>query len=137
MRVNELDHLVLTVHDVEATARWYEDVLGLARETVAGRDGAAPRTGLRLGRQLIRLRPAAATQHDWRTGRQAVAGSADLCFLVEAGVEDVLAHLDALGVPVESGPVRKHGALGPIQSVYCRDPDGNLVEIGSARSARG
>ena len=90
MRVTRLDHLVLTVADVDSAAQWYEQVPGLARETLAPREGAAPRTALRIGGQLIRLRPAAAKQADWRTGRRPVAGSADLCFLVDVPAEEAV-----------------------------------------------
>ena len=56
-------------------------------------------------------------------------GTADLCFIVTVDAEQIIAHLQHCGVTVEQGPVAKDGALGPITSVYCRDPDGNLIEI--------
>jgi catechol 2,3-dioxygenase-like lactoylglutathione lyase family enzyme len=56
-------------------------------------------------------------------------GSADLCFLTSTPLEEVMVHLETCGIAVEEGPVLRTGATGAIRSVYCRDPDGNLVEI--------
>ena len=67
----------------------------------------------------------------WNTGRQAQAGCQDLCFVIAVGPLDAVAHLHSCGVTVEAGPVKKLGALGQINSVYCRDPDGNLIELAS------
>ena len=122
--VTGLDHLVITCRDVEATADWYGRVLGMARE----RFGPHGRVALRFGSQKINLRPASATQEAWFSGVAAAPGTQDLCFLAGEPA-DTLAHLRACGVAVEVGPAPKDGALGPITSVYVRDPDGNLVEI--------
>ena len=62
-------------------------------------------------------------------------GTADLCFLSRAPAVEMLDHLKANGVPVEEGPVRREGALGPITSVYFRDPDGNLIEVANYTEA--
>jgi catechol 2,3-dioxygenase-like lactoylglutathione lyase family enzyme len=126
--VDRLDHLVITCRDVEISASWYQRVLGMEREEF----GPHRRTSLRFGGQKINLRPASATQEEWFTGAAGgVPGTDDLCFIVTMKSDQVAEYLRACGVTVEQGPVAKAGALGPIMSVYCRDPDGNLIEIAS------
>lgn len=125
--IDRLDHLVLNVRDVEISAAWYQRVLGMERETF----GPHNRTALRFGGQKINLRPAETTQAEWFTGRVIAPGGEDLCFITAVGPDEVVRHLQTCGVPIERGPVQTHGALGPIRSVYCRDPDGNLIEIAS------
>ncbi|SHK09185.1 Catechol 2,3-dioxygenase [Roseomonas rosea] len=130
--VDRLDHLVITCNDVETMASWYQRVLGMERESF----GPYNRTSLRFGGQKLNLRPKEATQEDWFTGRGAAPGGNDLCFIVTVMGEDVVSHLRDCGVTVEAGPVEKAGALGTINSVYCRDPDGNLIEISSYGDVR-
>jgi catechol 2,3-dioxygenase-like lactoylglutathione lyase family enzyme len=126
--VDRLDHLVITCRDVEISASWYQRVLGMEREEF----GPHRRTSLRFGGQKINLRPVNATQEEWFTGAAGgVPGTDDLCFVVTMKSDQVAEYLRACGVVVEVGPVAKAGALGPIMSVYCRDPDGNLIEIAS------
>jgi catechol 2,3-dioxygenase-like lactoylglutathione lyase family enzyme len=126
--VDRLDHLVITCRDVEISASWYQRVLGMEREEF----GPHRRTSLRFGGQKINLRPASATQEEWFTGAAGgVPGTDDLCFIVTMKSNQVAEYLRACGVTVEVGPVAKAGALGPIMSCYCRDPDGNLIEIAS------
>jgi len=126
--VDRLDHLVITCRDVEISASWYQRVLGMEREEF----GPHRRTSLRFGGQKINLRPISATLDEWFTGAAGgVPGSDDLCFVVTMKSDQVAEYLRACGVTVEVGPVAKAGALGPIMSVYCRDPDGNLIEIAS------
>lgn len=122
MQVESLDHLVLTVADVEASAIFYRRVLGLQR-VVFG----AGRVALQLGQQKINLHPADAPlqPHALRP----TPGSADLCFVTQVTLGDWLMHLAASGVLLEAGPVPRTGALGPMISIYFRDPDGNLIEI--------
>ena len=122
--IDRFDHVVLNVRDVDIVASWYERVLGMRRE-VFGEDR---RTALLFGRQKINLRPASADPA-WITGASDAPGAGDLCFITEAGTESVLAQLAACGVAVVDGPSERRGALGPMRSVYCRDPDGNLIEI--------
>lgn len=123
--VDRLDHLVITCRDVEISASWYQRVLGMDREAF----GEQRRTAVKFGGQKINLRPETATQEEWFTGPAAAPGGQDLCFVVAVTAQDVVAHLHECGVTVELGPVAKAGALGPITSVYCRDPDGNLIEL--------
>lgn len=126
MTVIVLDHLVLTVADIDATARFYCDVLGMVREDFHGADGTA-RVALGFGSQKINLHRAGA-EFEPRALR-ATPGSADLCFLTDVPLVDWQAHLAAQGVPIIDGPVARTGATGPITSIYVRDPDGNLIEI--------
>ena len=125
--VERIDHIVLNCKDVEATASWYERVLGMRRETF----GPSNRTAVCFGNQKINLRPvgALADDPDWVTGSVEAAGSEDLCFITRATPDEVRAQLAGSGVEIISGPVTKIGALGPMTSHYCRDADGNLIEI--------
>jgi catechol 2,3-dioxygenase-like lactoylglutathione lyase family enzyme len=125
--IDRLDHLVLNVSDVRVSASWYQRVLGMDMEHF-GEEG---RIALKFGGQKINLRPAGHDTEAWFTGRVVAPGSDDLCFITAVGPQDVVAHLHGCGVEVEQGPVTKMGALGPMRSVYCRDPDGNLIEISS------
>ena len=121
-----LDHLVLTVADIDATVAFYEKGLGMTAERFAAADGST-RTALKFGRQKINLHQAGAEfrPHAERPTR----GSADLCFLSVEPLADWQRHLGALGIAIEEGPVRRTGATGPILSLYLRDPDSNLIEI--------
>ena len=120
--IDRIDHVVINCRDVETTAAWYERALGMTRVIFAG-----GRTALAFGRQKLNLRPTGA--ENWETGRVDTPGSLDLCFITTATPDEVRAHLGSVGVAITEGPVPKTGALGPMTSVYCRDPDGNLVEI--------
>lgn len=122
MLVEAIDHVVLTVADVEATARFYATVLGLEVVTFAG-----GRTALAFGRQKINLHPAG-REFEPKAGAP-TPGSADLCFVTHTPTAEIVARLRALGIPIVAGPDRRDGALGPTRSVYLRDPDGNLVEL--------
>jgi catechol 2,3-dioxygenase-like lactoylglutathione lyase family enzyme len=119
-----LDHIVLTVGDVERSVAWYCDVLGAQSVTFGNGRRAA-----RLGTSKINFHwvddPAPAP-----VARRRVPGSGDLCVVVPGPTAEVQAHLERHGVPIEAGPVRRTGARGPMTSVYVRDPDGNLVELG-------
>ncbi len=125
MHVDHIDHVVLTVRDIEATCAFYARVLGM--EVVTFDDG---RKALRFGTQKLNLHAA---------GKEIVphaacptVGSADLCFCTDVPMEDVVRHLDACGVAIELGPVQRSGATGPIISLYIRDPDWNLIELSNA-----
>lgn len=126
MQVQSLDHLVLTVADVEASARFYDRVLGM-QKVIFG----AGRLALQFGRQKINLHPAEAPlqPHALRP----TAGSADLCFVSDIGLVDWIRHLSDCQVALEAGPVERTGALGPMTSIYFRDLDGNLIEIAHYR----
>ncbi|MDE2007672.1 MAG: VOC family protein [Rhodospirillales bacterium] len=125
--IDRIDHVVLNVRDVEIAAAWYQRVLGMEREEF----GAEGRTALKFGGQKINLRPVSADPRRWITGASDAPGAADLCFITAVGTEDTIAHLHGFGVAIVDGPAPRTGALGPMRSVYCRDPDGNLIEIAS------
>ena len=131
LTVHALDHLVINVSDVERAAAWFQKVLGVEREDFDPGQGKPKRTSIKFGRQKINLRPADADAVAWFTGLAPTPGSDDLCFLTTSEPDMVVAHLRALDIAVEEGPVQKQGACGAVRSVYCRDPDGNLIEIAS------
>lgn len=121
MKVDSLDHLVLTVADIERACVFYEAVLGMEHVEAEGRHA------LRFGAQKINLHQ---TDHTFEPkARHPLAGSADLCFLTATPIPEVLIHLARCDVPLVEGPVTRTGATGPLLSVYVRDHDGNLVEI--------
>ena len=120
--ITRLDHLVLTVTSIEDTVSFYSNVLGM----VATRFGDG-RHALMFGQQKINLHKA---EHEFEPkARHAVPGSADLCLITTAPMEDVIEHLERMQITIEQGPVERTGALGAIESVYFRDPDGNLIEV--------
>lgn len=129
--VTALDHLVLNVADVARSAAWYQNVLGMEVKVFDPGHGKTPRTSVSFGAQKINLRPIDADKVDWFTADHETAGSDDLCFLTAASPDEVVAHLKACGVAIEEGPIAKQGARGTLRSVYCRDPDGSLIEISS------
>lgn len=122
-QVRSLDHLVVNCRDVERTAAWYVRVLGMTLE----RFGSDRRIALHFGAQKLNLRPVGAT--DWEAAADDAPGTQDLCFVVGAEPEETLRHLAEQGVRVITGPVARSGARGPMTSIYCRDPDGNLIEL--------
>jgi len=125
--IDHLDHLVLTTRDKEACIAFYTTVLGMTLETFG-----AGRVAFKFGQQKINL-------HEY--GKEFLPkaalptpGSLDLCFIAARPLDEVIAHLAALGVAIEEGPVARTGANWPIRSIYVRDPDQNLIEI-SERAA--
>jgi catechol 2,3-dioxygenase-like lactoylglutathione lyase family enzyme len=129
--VTALDHIVLNVTDVARSAAWYRDVLGMTVNVFDPGQGKTPRTSVSFGAQKINLRPIGADKVEWFTADHELAGSDDLCFLTASPPDHVVAHLGRLGIAIEEGPVAKQGARGTLRSVYCRDPDGSLIEISS------
>ena len=120
--ITRLDHLVLTVASIDDTVTFYSRVLGMVA-TKFGDD----RQALMFGQQKINLHEVG---HEFEPkAHHAAPGSADLCLITTAPIEEVIEHLDKMRVNVEQGPVERSGALGPIESVYFRDPDENLIEV--------
>jgi len=122
MKIDRIDHFVLTVRDIKATCEFYTRVLGMEEVTFAG-----GRKALQIGRQKINL-------HQVGTGPEHVAlnptpGSEDFCLITDVPLANVIGHLRSCGVEIVAGPVKRTGALGPMDSIYFRDPDGNLIEI--------
>jgi catechol 2,3-dioxygenase-like lactoylglutathione lyase family enzyme len=130
-KVNALDHLVINVSDVARSAEWYRNILGMEIKVFDPGQGKTPRTSLIFGNQKINVRPRDADKVEWFTADHEAAGSDDLCFLTAISRQEVVAHLKSQGVAIEEGPVAKQGARGTLRSVYCRDPDGSLIEISS------
>lgn len=125
MKIDALDHLVLTVADVEASVAFYARALGMAAVTFAGH-----RRALAFGNQKINLHPHG---HEFEPkAARPTPGSADLCFLTSVPLAEVQSHLAGQGIDVIEGPVRRTGACGPLLSLYFRDPDGNLIEVANA-----
>jgi catechol 2,3-dioxygenase-like lactoylglutathione lyase family enzyme len=122
MRVVSLDHLVLTVRNVEATCAFYASVLGMEVVTFG-----EERKALAFGSQKINLHEQG-KEFEPKAGH-ATPGSADLCFITDAPLSEVIEQLNSLGVAILEGPVARTGAVGPINSVYFRDPDANLIEV--------
>ncbi len=121
-KVERLDHLVLTVYDLDATRAFYTRVLGMEEVTFAG-----GRRALVFGEQKINLHQQG---HEFEPkASKPTPGSADLCFVMDDGIPTVLEHLRECGVEVLEGPLERIGALGEMTSVYFRDPDGNLIEV--------
>ena len=125
MHIDAIDHLVLTVKDIDVTSAFYQKVLGM-REVQFG-STAKPRIALAFGPHKINLH-----QQGKEFEPKAIRptpGSSDLCFTTSVPVDDVRTHLVACGVSIIDGPVLRTGAKGPIMSVYFRDPDDNLIEV--------
>jgi catechol 2,3-dioxygenase-like lactoylglutathione lyase family enzyme len=122
MEIERLDHLVLTVADIDRSCEFYTRVLGM--EVVRFGEG---RTALKFGRQKINLHPA--DNIPGLVADRPTPGSGDLCFITATPLTEVTTHLARCGVPIVAGPGPRAGAVGTIQSVYIRDPDQNLVEI--------
>jgi catechol 2,3-dioxygenase-like lactoylglutathione lyase family enzyme len=131
VKVSALDHLVINVADVARTVGWYQKILGMEVKVFDPGHGKAKRTSLVFGDQKINVRPRDADKVEWFTADHEMAGSDDLCFLTASAPDEVVAHLKAHGVAIEEGPTKKQGARGTLNSVYCRDPDGSLIEISS------
>lgn len=124
MRITHLDHLVLTVREIDATVRFYTGILGMRRETFG--EG---RVALCFGTQKINLHRAG-HEFDPKAARPA-PGSADLCLIVDTPLGEAMDEVRRYGVAIESGPAPRTGAQGAMTSFYLRDPDENLIEIAS------
>jgi catechol 2,3-dioxygenase-like lactoylglutathione lyase family enzyme len=122
MKIDSLDHLVLTVQDIETTASFYSRVLGMDIITFGG-----GRKALSFGTQKINLHQVGKELEP--KAQQPMPGSADLCFITSVPLSDVAIHLSSCNVAVIEGPVQRTGATGKILSVYFRDPDMNLIEV--------
>jgi catechol 2,3-dioxygenase-like lactoylglutathione lyase family enzyme len=122
MQIDRIDHLVLTVADVDRTLSFYADVLGM--EAVTFVEG---RRALTFGEQKINLHQAG--QEIDPKAAHPTPGSADLCFTADVSADEILEWLHSREVEVEEGPVERTGARGTITSFYLRDPDLNLIEV--------
>ncbi|MGN7469881.1 NUDIX domain-containing protein [Brevibacillus sp. SAFN-007a] len=120
--IERLDHLVLTVHDLEAACQFYERALGMQVVTVENGGRA-----LQVGQQQIRLHLAERGAEP--KARFSQPGVAALCLIAAVPLEQVMENVTACGVEIEEGPVYRSGATGPIRSIYVRDPAQNLIEV--------
>ena len=117
-----LDHLVLTVADIQRTTEFYQRVLGMEPQSFGAR-----RLALRFGDQKLNLHQAGSELEP--KAALPTPGSADLCFLTKTPLTEIAAHLEHCAVEILEGPIARTGATGPILSLYFRDPDGNLIEV--------
>ena len=122
MKISHLDHLVLTVADIETTCQFYQSALNFEVITFGEN-----RKALRFGTQKINLHEAG-KEFEPKALRPTV-GSADLCFVAETPIDEVIAHLQNRNINIIEGPIQRTGATGKILSIYLRDPDQNLIEI--------
>ncbi len=122
MEIDGIDHFVLTVHDINETCKFYSRVFGMQVVTFEG-----GRRALLFGNQKINLHEAGKELEP--KALNPTAGSGDVCFITRIPLEHVIDRIRSCGVEIVDGPVRRTGAVGPIESIYVRDPDGNLIEI--------
>ena len=119
--LEHLDHLVLTVANIDATVDFYTEVLGMDLVKVDGRKALA------FGIQRLNLHQRG---HEFDPkAAHPTPGSADLCFLTTTSLDTVMEYLKEQKVHIEAGPVERDGAIGKLRSIYLRDPDRNLIEI--------
>ena len=120
--IMKIDHIVMTVKDLDKTIEFYTNVLGMKLVTFGGN-----RRALSFGEQKINL-------HEYGNefepkAQEPMPGSVDLCFVIEDPVEEFQEYLRRKEIEIVEGPVQRTGAVGPITSIYIRDPDGNLIEL--------
>ncbi len=126
MKINGIDHIVLTVADIDKTVRFYESVMGMVAESFG-----SGRIALKFGQQKINLH-----QHGKEFEPKAgcpTPGSEDLCFIIETELEQAMEHVRSMGVEIIEGPMVRTGATGPLFSFYFRDPDNNLIELSNLK----
>lgn len=122
MKIDRVDHLVLTVHDTERTCEFYSRIFGM--EVVVFGEG---RKALQFGQQKLNLH--AVGKELEPKALNPTPGSGDICLITEIPLEQVIQHMKACGMEILEGPVRRTGAIGVLSSIYVRDPDGNLIEV--------
>lgn len=122
MKITHIDHLVLTVKNIDDSCNFYSLILGM--DIVTFGEG---RKALSFGQQKINLHEVGKEFEP--KADKATSGSADLCLITDFPLSDVTNHFNKLGVRIEKGPIERTGAIGPITSIYIRDPDGNLIEV--------
>jgi catechol 2,3-dioxygenase-like lactoylglutathione lyase family enzyme len=125
MNIDRIDHLVLTVRDIQATCEFYATVLGMEVVTFG------ERKALQFGQQKLNLHQIG--QEFEPKALHPTVGSADLCFITQTPLAQIIEHIQACGVAIETGIVPRTGAIGTMDSIYLRDPDGNLLEISNYR----
>ena len=131
--IDRIDHIVLNCRDIETTARWVERALGFTREVYTSPSAPGERIALTFGRHKFNLRRTG--DASWVTARIDAPGSLDLCFIVEGSLRPMMERWRAAGIAITVGPAPRTGALGPMTSIYCDDPDGNLIEVATYAAA--
>ena len=121
MKINNIDHIVIPVSDIKESLNFYTEVLGMEADT------SNQRFAVKFGNQKINLHVGKA--QFLPAAKYPAFGSADICLLAEGNIEDIKAEIIAKGIEIEVGIVQRQGAQGAIQSIYFRDPDGNLIEV--------
>lgn len=122
MKIDRIDHFVLTVNNIDRTCEFYSSVLGMEIVSFGNH-----RKALKFGKQKINLHEVGKEFEP--KAHQPVSGSGDFCLITEVDLEEVIRHIQSCQVDIIEGPVERTGADGRIRSIYVRDPDGNLVEI--------
>lgn len=127
IKIDRLDHLVLTVKDIDKTVEFYTIVLGMEKEIFKG-----DRVALKFGNQKINLHKLG---NEFEPKAYNVKeGSADLCFIINTPLVEAKNYIESLGIKIEEGIVSRTGAIGEIESIYLRDPDKNLIELSNYKS---
>jgi catechol 2,3-dioxygenase-like lactoylglutathione lyase family enzyme len=121
-KVDSVDHLVITVRNLESSCHFYEEVLGMVRQ-----EFQPGRWSLNFGQQKLNVHVVGSVIDP--NVRHATPGSADLCFLTRTPIAEVVTRLAALNIAIIDGPIERTGACGPIHSIYFYDPDENLIEV--------
>ncbi|MEL6412282.1 MAG: VOC family protein [Pseudomonadota bacterium] len=129
-KINSLDHLVLTVANIEKTLEFYVEVFGMRKESFGHVDGTN-RHALCFGNQKFNLHQAG--EEFEPKADKPTTGAIDLCLLTNDSLETWTEHLGHCGVQIEIGPIDRTGAQGPLRSIYIRDPDANLIEISNQK----
>ena len=127
IKISHLDHLLLTVKDIDKTVDFYTKVLGMEKEIFKG-----SRLALKFANQKINLHKLGAEFEP--KAFNVKDGSADLCFIVNMPLNEVKNYIESLGIEIEEGIVSRTGAVGEIESIYLRDPDKNLIELSNYKS---
>ncbi len=127
IELQRLDHLVLTVADIEATCAFYATVLGC--QIIRFKAGREKRVALQIGDSLQKINLHSADHPFQPAAQMPQSGSADLCFITSTPLIEAIAHFHHLKISIVAGPVQRIGTLGSILSAYIRDPDGNLTEV--------
>ena len=129
IKINRLDHFVLTVKDITATVEFYTKILGMEKEVFKG-----SRIALKFGNAKINLHELG---HEFEPKAFNVkVGSADLCFIIDTPLLEAKSYIESLGISIEEGIVSRTGALGEIESIYLRDPDKNLIELSNYKTSK-
>ena len=127
IKIDRLDHLVLTVKDIDKTVEFYTIVLGMEKELFKG-----DRVALKFGNQKINLHKLGSEFEP--KAYNVKEGSADLCFIINTPLVEAKNYIESLGIKIEEGIVSRMGAIGEIESIYLRDPDKNLIELSNYKS---